>query len=67
MSARRCCRSLCQRPDSLRAARHDRRNGYLCVMRVAARQPEDMGTALLVADGVELYVPALSGDANTMS
>ena len=36
-------------------------------MRIARRQQEDLWTAFLVADGVELGVPAPFGDADTMS
>ena len=36
-------------------------------MRVAGRQQEDVGAALLVTDGVELGVPAPFGDTDAMS
>lgn len=41
--------------------------GDLGVVGVAGRQQEDVGTAFLVADGVELGVPASLGRADTMS
>ena len=45
----------------------DRLDRDLDIMRVARRQQEDVRASFLVADGVELGVPATFGDADTMS
>lgn len=45
----------------------DRQHRDLVIVGVSGRQQEDVGMALLVADGVELGVPAAFGDADTMS
>lgn len=45
----------------------DRQHRDFGIMRIAGGQQEDVRAALLVADGVELGVPATFGDADTMS
>ena len=55
--------------DQVLRGRHgiDRQHGDLGIVRIAWRQEQDVGTAFLVADGVELGVAAAFGRADTMS
>jgi hypothetical protein len=45
----------------------DRQHSDLGIVRVSRRQEQDVGTAFLVADGVELGVATAFGRADTMS
>ena len=55
--------------DQIIRRRHgvDGQHGDLGIVGIAGRQQEDVGAAFLVADGVELGVPASLGRADTMS